>query len=182
LKAFVGGEEAVGLFGLFVLTHALVERGEEEVLEDGEVVGGAGLAFGIESFEEFGEGVLVEEFFRDEVVLFLEEPAEDESGEQADESGGAPFLVVLFEIVREIDLLERPEIPVGEFLVEAVVEQLDVEDLLPGSVEGVEVCDGEFLRVLQLGEGKGLEDVNMSTVGSSGEPCRLTLMVFIGIR
>ena len=40
VEAFVLGEDAVGLaFG--VLAHALVQRGEEEVLQDGLIVGGA---------------------------------------------------------------------------------------------------------------------------------------------
>jgi len=86
-----------------VLAHALVERGEEEVLQDGLVVGGAGLALGIEALEDFSEIGRVEEFFGDE-VLFLEEPAEDEAGEQADEAGGTALLIVGFEVGGELDL------------------------------------------------------------------------------
>ena len=69
-EAFVLGKETVGLaFG--VLTHALVERGEEEVLEDGLVVGGAGFALGIEALEYFGEVGRVEKVLGDEAILFL---------------------------------------------------------------------------------------------------------------
>jgi len=87
--------------------------------------------------EELGEVGGVKELLGDE-ALFLEEPAEDEAGEQADEAGGAALFVVGFEVDRELDLWKRPEIPVGQLAVEALVEQLDVEDLLPRGVEGVE--------------------------------------------
>ena len=111
--------------------------------------------------EDFLKLLLVEEFARNEAVLFLEKPAEDQPGEQADQARGAAFLGVLFEVVGEIDLIERPEIPVRKLLVEAVVEQLDVEDLLPCGVEGIEVPDREFLRVLQLCKGDGLKDLKV---------------------
>ena len=146
LEAFVGGEEAVGIaFG--VLAHALVEGGEEEVLEDGLVISGAGLALGVEAIEDFSEVGGVEEFLGDKAVFFFEEPAEDQPGEEADEAGGAAFFRVGLQVGGEIDLRECPEIPVGEFFVEAGVEELDVEDLIPSGVEGVEVLDGEFFRV-----------------------------------
>jgi hypothetical protein len=106
----------------------------------------------------------VEEFLGDE-ALFLEEPAEDEAGEQADEPGGAAFLVVGFEVGGELDLRERPEIPVGQLAVEAFVEQLDVEDLLPRGVEGVEVGDGLLLRVDEIGQRERGEDVEVAAMG-----------------
>ena len=167
-ETLVLGEGTVGL-ALAVFAHALVESGEEEVLQDGLVVGGAGLALGIEALEELGEVGGVEELFRDQ-VLFLEEPAEDEAGEQADEAGGAAFLGIGFEVGGELDLGERPEIPVGEFAVEAGVEQLDVENLLPGGVQGIEVGNRLFLGVLQLGGGEGDEDVEVAAVrGGEGD-------------
>ena len=59
---------------------------------------------------------------------------------------------------------QSPEIPVGQFSVEALVEQLDVEDLLPGSVEGVEVVDRNPLRVDEVLESKGCENIDMTKV------------------
>jgi hypothetical protein len=120
-------------------------------LQDGLVVGGAGFAFGIEALEEPGKVGGVKKFFRDE-VLFLEEPAEDEAREQADKAGGVALVLVGLQIGGELDLRERPEIPVGQLAIEALVEQLDVEDLLPRSVEGVEVGDGLFLRMDEIGQ------------------------------
>ena len=82
----------------------------------------------------------MEEFLGNE-ALFLEEPTEDQAGEEADEAGGAAFLVVGFEVGGELDLRERPEIPVGEFLVEAGVEEIGIEDGFQGCVEGFEAVD-----------------------------------------
>ena len=166
LEAFVLGEAAVGLaFG--VLAHALIQRGEEEVLQDGLIVGGTGVV-------EIGEEGLkvggVEQFLGDE-ALFLEEPAEDQAGEQPDQAGGAALLVVRFEVGGKLDLWERPEIPVGQLAVEAFVEQLDVEDLLPRGVERVEVGDGLLLRMDELGQRQRGEDVEVTTVGlGQGDP------------
>ena len=120
-------------------------------MQDGLVVGGAGLALGIEALEHFGEVGGVEESLGDE-VLFLEEPAEDETGEEADEAGGVALLLVGFQIGREFDLRERPKIPVGEFFVEPLVEQLDVEDFLPRCMQGVKIVDGLLLRMNKVAE------------------------------
>jgi len=106
----------------------------------------------------------VEEFLGDE-ALFLEEPAEDQAGEQTDEAGGAAFFVVGFEVGGKLDLRERPEIPVGQLAVEAFVEQLDVEDMLPRGVESVEVGDGFLLRMDELGQRQRSEDVEVAAVG-----------------
>jgi hypothetical protein len=133
-------------------------------LQDGLVVGGAGLALGIEALEELGEIGGVEEFFRNE-TLFLEEPAEDEAGEEADEAGGVALVLFGLQIGGELDLRERPEILVGQLAVEAFVEQLNVENLLPSGVEGVEVGDGELLRVDEIGQREGVEDVKVAAVG-----------------
>jgi hypothetical protein len=74
------------------------------------------------------------------------------------------FYLVGFQIGWEIDLIERPEIPVGEFFVEAGVEQLDVEDLLPRGVEGIEVLDREFFRVDEIGQRERGEDVEVAAM------------------
>ena len=77
----------------------------------------------------------------------FKEPAEDEPGEQANQGSGMAFLVVRLGIVRKVHLRKCPEVPVRQFAVESLIEQLDVEDLLPGGVEGVEVVDREPLRM-----------------------------------
>jgi len=61
----------------------------------------------------------------------------------------AALFIVRFEIGGELDLRERPEIPVGQFLVETLVEQLDVENLLPSGVQGVEVSDTRLFLSLE---------------------------------
>jgi hypothetical protein len=91
-------------------------------------------------FEHLFEFSFNEEFLRDEALL-LQKPAEDKAREQADEAGGASLLTVLLDIHWKFNLWQRPEIPVGEFAVEALVEQFDVEDFLPCRVEGIEVID-----------------------------------------
>ena len=145
MKPFVSGEGTVG-FAVAVPAHTLIQRGEEEVLQDGLVVGGAGFALRVEALEYFGEIRWMEELLGNE-ALFLEKPAEDEAGEEADEASGAPFFVVGLEVGGKLDLRERPKIPVGQLAVEAFVEQFDVKDLLPCGMEGVEVGDGELLRM-----------------------------------
>lgn len=101
-EAFVRNEVAEGL-ALAVLTHALVEGGEEEILQDGLIVLRAVAAVGLEVLEDVGQVGAVEELFRDE-ALFLDEPAEDEPSEQTDEPSGASFLVVRFEVGRKVHL------------------------------------------------------------------------------
>ena len=92
----------------------------------------------------------MEKFFWDE-PFFFEEPTEDKAREQADETSGAAFLVVGLEVSGELDLRERPEIPVRQLAVESFVQQFDVENLLPRRVEGVEVGDRLLLRVDEIG-------------------------------
>lgn len=159
-EALVEGEGAIG-FAFAVFAHALVEGGEEEVLEDGLIVGGA---LGVEILEESLEVGWMEEGFGDE-AFFFEEPAEDEAGEQADEAGGVALFLVGFDIVGKADLAQGPEVPVGKFFVEAFVEEFDVEDLLPGGVEGIEAVDALLFGVDEVGQGKGAEDVQVSAVG-----------------
>ena len=163
-EALVLRKDAEGI-AFAVFAHALVERGEEEILQDGLIVGGAGFALGIEILEELGEIGGVEKLFRDE-ALFLEEPAEDEAREQADEAGGAAFLIIGFEVGGEFDLRERPEIPVGQLAVETLVEQVDIENLLPRGVQGVEIIDRQSLGMDEVRDGKGRENVEMAAMGS----------------
>ena len=58
---------------------------------------------------------------------------------------------------------EGPEIPVGEFLVEALVERGGVEGLLPGGLQLDEV--GEAVLVVQRAEGKVVENLDMGAMG-----------------
>jgi hypothetical protein len=162
-EAFVFSEDAVGL-ATAVLAHALVERGEEEVLEDGLIISGAGFALGIEAFEDLVEIIGLEEFFRDE-ILFFDEPAKDEAGEQANEPGRSALLVVGLSVGGEIDLRECPEIPVGEFLVEAVVEEFDVEDFFPGCVQGIEAVNRLLFGMGEIFEGEGIENIFVTAMG-----------------
>ena len=75
-KALVFGKGAIGL-ALAVLAHALVKRGEEEVLQDALVVG---TGIRIEVDEDVSKIFLAEEAFRNEALLF-KKPAEDDPGE-----------------------------------------------------------------------------------------------------
>lgn len=108
----------------------------------------------------------MEELIGDE-ALFLEKPAEDKAGEQTDEAGGTALFVDGFQICGELDLRECPEIPVREFLVESLVEELDVENLLPSGVERIEIGEGKLLRVGEVSEGEGCENILMSAVGGN---------------
>ena len=123
-ETFVFGKGAVGR-ALTVLAHALVQGGEKEVLKDALVVG-AGII--IEIDEKLGEVLLAEEAWRDQVLL-LEEPAENHPGEEADKRRGTVFFVVVTgqRVGGELHLGKRPEIPVGDFVEELLVDGLNVE-------------------------------------------------------
>lgn len=134
LKPFIFGKCTIWLpFG--ILAHALIQRGEEKVLEDGLVVG---RAIGRKVFQNPSQVRFGKEFFGDKALL-LEEPAENESSEQTNQASGTSFFVVLLDVGRKIDLRQCPEIPVGEFPVEALVEELDIEDLFPRCVKLIKV-------------------------------------------
>jgi len=159
-KTLIAGENAVRLT-ITIFAHPLVERGEEQVLQDGLIVG-AGVG------REVGEDALqlrLDEEFLGDKPLFLQEPTEDETCEEADKRGGAAFVAVFLSIGWELNLRECPEIPVGQLTVKTLVKQLDVENLLPRSVEGVEVIDRQPLRVDEVGDGEGGEDVEVTAMG-----------------
>ena len=52
-----------------------------------------------------------------------------------------------------------PEVPVGEFAVEALVEQLDIEDFFPGGVELIKVLDdaAAFCQLCQRERGQDVQ-------------------------
>ncbi len=122
------------------LVLGLVERGEEEVLQDGLVVARVA-GFRLEAFEVVaGDRLGIEEFVRHQIALF-DEPDEKQASEEADEVLGVVLADLLFVgkqvflvqsdiIRREVDVLHRPEIPVGQFLVKILVDRLDREGLL----------------------------------------------------
>ena len=62
----------------------------------------------------------------------------------------------------EFDVVAGPEIPVGDFLVEAFVEFGTVEGLLPRGLEFRPV--GEVMLLVQLGEGEIEKDFDVGAV------------------
>jgi hypothetical protein len=153
---------ALALFLAFAaeaaLVHFLIERGEEEVLQDSAVVS-ARLGRGV--LEQPIDDVSAEEVAGDKPLL-LQEPAEDEAGEQADEEDGALLLGAHVARIDDAGVgLERPEIPVGDVAVELLVELVGGEALFPRLVESGEVV--ERVVGLEFVERKLAEDVHMRT-------------------
>ena len=155
MKALVFGELPIRRFCLRVFPHLLVERTEEQVLQDGLVVAaGIGVQF-VQDFQQIG---FVKQLFRDQ-AFFLEKPAEDQSGKQSNQGSSAAFLIVLFGISRKFDLRKCPEIPVGQFAVEAFVQKFDVEDFFPSGVQIIEGVDRLSLRVFEVLQCEGVENI-----------------------
>src|SRR5262245_34559214 len=69
------------------LVHFGVERGEEQILQDGLVENGFLIArlCWLEAGQDLGELTLIEKRVRDE-TLFLNEPAEDQARDKADDA------------------------------------------------------------------------------------------------
>ena len=130
----------VGLGAEAALGDFRVEGCEEEVLEDGAVVGVAGGAVVV--LEERGDLRLREEFGGDQALL-LDEPDEEEARDEADD------VLLRTEGFRaggwELGLVAGALEPSEEFPVEALVEFLGVEGGEPCVKESVEV--GEFAVV-----------------------------------
>ena len=157
-EAFILGKGSKWLaFG--ILAHALIERGKEKVLQNGLIVG---RGIGRKIFENIFQISLGEELLGDK-ALFLEEPTEDETSQQTDQASGTAFLVVLLDVGREIDLRKRPEVPVGKLAVEALVEQLNVEDFFPGRMQLVEILDAALV-CREFGQREGGQNVQMPRV------------------
>ena len=78
-------------------------------------------------------------------AFFFEKPTEDETSKQTNEASGTAFIVVLLDVGREIDLRKRPEVPVGKLAVEALVEQLNIEDFFPDRMQLVEILDAALV-------------------------------------
>lgn len=119
--------------------HELVEGGEEEVLQDSVVIG---RRLGIvEVVEGGGERVGLEEHFGDE-FFFFEEPAKDQAGEKADDAGSMSGIGIFFDVIGEVDVPSRPEVPRGDILIKALIEQFDVQDVFEGFVKFGEGAQG----------------------------------------
>ena len=121
--------------------------------------------------EQAGEGLFVEQTFRDQLLL-LEEPDKDQPGEQADERHrwaalrGRVIGVVQRLARGEGDIripMKCPVVPVSQFLVELLVEDLDVQRCHPGFVEIVEAGRGEFLADLM--QCHAFQNADMGCVG-----------------
>ena len=144
--AAVEGKVAV-VVGVDLAEAALVDRGvqrgEEQVLQHGAVVA----AFGRVAAFQRGAGEAFLEKIGGNEAFFLEEPDEQQAGNQADDvplAAARPGAVV-----GEAALLDRPLEPAEQFAVEAPVQLLDVERSLPGDVQLVEVVNVRFPHARQ---------------------------------
>ena len=111
--------------------HFLIECGEEEVLQDSLVVC-ALLRIG--EIEDLIQSSIIEQLVRHQ-PFFLDEPYEDQAGDQANDTGGITGVFVLACAAGERNIPDRPEIPVGNLAEETLVELGAVEGPLPGVVE-----------------------------------------------
>ena len=144
------------------LVHFGVERGEEKVLQDGFVENGflvAGLGRG-KAVEDLRELALVKQHVGNESLLF-DEPAEHEARDEADDAD-VILAVLLGRVLGKLDVVERPEIPVGDFEEEPLVEFGTVERLLPGGVERDEI--GEVVLFAERVEGEVGQDFDVGAV------------------
>jgi hypothetical protein len=178
------------------LVLLLVQRGEEEVLQDGFVE--AGLLAGCERFVAFEQGCqfpFVEQRVGDEPLGF-EEPAEQQARDETDEALlDVGVAVVNFGGHRELHLRCCPEEPVGNLLVELAREAFDIE----GAVEAVGDFGNrglpvqEFLQAeVQFGEpfeggacgraeGVGQRAQFGFAVGSLARPCERHAVVGVAL-
>ena len=153
----------LAVVGFIGRVHLSVERGEEEVLQDGFVIdrvfgGGEFVALFEQSLEFDG----IEEVVRKQ-SFFLHKPAKDQARDEANEVLRFVSLGVLDVFgLGELDVVACPEIPVGDFLEKAFVEFGTVEGLLPGGLEFRPV--GEVMLLVQLGEGEIEQDFNVGAV------------------
>ena len=87
----------------------------------------------IEFFDEvFSNVPFIEELFRNEMLL-LEEPYEDETGDETDAALVVEFVIVCIrcKVVGETYNLYSPSIPIAEFGIELLGEQVAGEHLHP---------------------------------------------------
>ena len=66
-------------------------------------------------------------------MLFFEEPDKDQSCDQPDHIDSITvFFTIEMMAVRIGDVFNRPEIPVGDFFIELLIELFNVQGRLPG--------------------------------------------------
>ena len=119
--------------------HLSIERGEEQVLQDRFVEDRflvADLRRG-EAFEGLSEDALVEQCIGDESLL-LHKPAEHQARDETDDAD-VILAILLGGVLWKFRIFECPEIPVGNFQKEPLVEFRTVERLLPSGMEGNKV-------------------------------------------
>jgi hypothetical protein len=120
--------------------------------------GGEFVAF----FEQSLEFAGIEEVIRKQ-SFFLHKPAKDQARDEANEALRFVSIGVLDVFgLGELDVVQRPEIPVGDFLEETLVEFGTVEGLLPRGLEFRPV--GEVMLLVQLGEGEIEQDFDVGAV------------------
>ncbi len=148
--------------GLFRGIHLLIECCEKEVLEDGFVVGGIRRRHrereDSPTKEQFGYLRFVKERVGDEPFL-LEKPDEDEARDEADDTRCIAHCPVVAGIVWEGDVVDGPEIPVGEFTEEAFVEFSTIQRLLPCLMQRKEI--GDAVGAVECGEGEVCENFDV---------------------
>ena len=96
-------------------------------------------------------------------AFLLQEPNEDEAGDEQDQRCGVALCLVLATALRKGHLRLRPEVPVRQLLVEGLVQFRGVQRLRPGRQQALEVGDTEPAR--QGFERQILQDPHMPGVG-----------------
>ena len=153
------GEVPVGLVAALAersLFDLRIQGGEKEILQHGAVVVRGVRRVMLEGCggERLGEDVLRHQAF------FLEEPDEQQARDQPDHM---PFQAAgAGAVVREFALRNRALVPSEQLPVEAAVELLGIQRVLPRPVQVVEVGDACVLD--QAGERQVRQDVEMGAV------------------
>ncbi|HOC61076.1 MAG TPA: hypothetical protein PKN70_14060 [Smithellaceae bacterium] len=97
-------------------------------------------------------------------MFFLDKPNENKTGKHPNDTFRIENSVVFVvsHIIGKGNILNRPEIPVGQFAVKALVEFLGVERFLPGLVQFDKV--GEFVNALQFIQRQIKKDFKMGAM------------------
>ena len=106
----------------FTFAHFLIQRGEEKILQDGLVENGFVVVDfrWLKAFESLGKVTLTKKAIGDQ-SLFLHEPAKHEARDEANNRN--VILAILFgRVFGKFRVVQCPEIPVGDFLEEPLVE------------------------------------------------------------
>ena len=137
-----------------------VEGGEEQVLEHRPVIL---RALRRVVFERPASEALLEQRLGDQLLL-LQEPDEEKAGDQADDVALGRSLAGA--VVGEAALRRRPLEPLEQLVIEAAVEELDIERPFPCGVQTVEIVDA--VRLDQAGKRELGEDVEVRPVRARG--------------